>query len=228
MLDIKTNPLATSAIVATAILVIVISQPAAQAAVEIANNPTWDAITIGTSPQVGQSFTVGSGPGYNEISVSFFTEPDPRDIFGTGAHASGELFLLSQSYAGASANLSSSTPGYIAQSTSAVFGSWLFDPSVTLVGNTTYWLYTKNMSATSLRFAASSNPYPGGIEYVETTPLGGGSTEFTARPNGDLTFVVQGNAVVPEPASAAMLAIGGLMLMRRRGVRSSPQTNGDG
>lgn len=101
----------------------------------------------------GQSFTTGNSTLYDRISISVYTEPGgfadgTNSSIGDASNpqADGSLFLLSGEYLGRAQDLSSTTAGFIAQSQSIAGGSWVFDSSVALEGNSEFWFYTLNYS----------------------------------------------------------------------------------
>jgi len=113
--------------------------------------------------------------------------------------ASGDLFLLSQSYSGAPNALSGATPGFLAESTGISSGFWDFASPVTLQPNTQYFVYMD--SAGSNSFASQQG-----------TALAGASGYFTFAPGAYgpspvLAFNLTGT-VVPEPESLLLAALG--------------------
>jgi len=84
----------------------------------------------------GESFTTPAGGPWNSITFNFFS-----DAGATTPTAPGDAFLLSSQYLGLPTNLSSGTPGFIAESTGNAGGIWTFAAGVTLSPNTEYWIY---------------------------------------------------------------------------------------
>jgi hypothetical protein len=98
----------------------------------------------------GQSLTTPMGGPWNNITFDFLTS-DATPI-------AGALFILTQEYLGTPAALSSSTAGFVAQSTGIVNDEWTFAPSLTLAGNTQYWFYGNAQLPKIL--VSLSNPLP--------------------------------------------------------------------
>jgi hypothetical protein len=84
----------------------------------------------------GQSATTTTGGPFDHITFNFYS-----DVAGTMPTARGDLFILTQEYLGTSSGLSSSTPGFLAESTGISGGVYQFDSSVTLMGGTQYFFY---------------------------------------------------------------------------------------
>lgn len=102
----------------------------------------------GTYPTLylGQSFTTPTGAGWTDITFKFFDGND-------AALAEGDLFLLTQRYSGVVNALSSSTDGFLAQSTGISDNAWIFDSAVTLQADTQYWAYsTGNLGGVHQKF----------------------------------------------------------------------------
>ena len=147
----------------------------------------------------GQSVTTPAGGPFDHITFNFYADPAA-----TVPLAPGDLFLLTQEYLGLPPDLSSSTPGFLAQSTGVSSGVYLFDPSVTLQGGTQYFFsHNENFNKAWGRF------YPGGMEYF----TGASFANFQASPTDDVLFNLSGTEVtigptVPEPASLTLLGLG--------------------
>ncbi|MBK1884898.1 PEP-CTERM sorting domain-containing protein, partial [Luteolibacter pohnpeiensis] len=149
----------------------------------------------------GQSFFVPSGSAWNNIIVNFW---ETAGAPATDSFAVGTLYLLDSEYLGNQADLSPSTPGFIAQTSATGGGVWEFSSSITISPNTQYWIYTQGIEITPVAFNSENN-YADGIAYQD---VGFG---YTAVPESDLAFTVSGTAVVvPEPSSALLLGIGAL------------------
>ena len=124
------------------------------------------------------------------------------------------MFLLNQSYSGAAASLSSSTTGYIATGT-ASGGTWTFDPSVLLQGNTQYFFYMQSASGSLLKLD-TADPYPGGTGYLDNG-AGYGST-----PTADMAFTLSGAQAAPARVPGAgllsylIVGCGGAVAFRKK------------
>jgi len=84
----------------------------------------------------GNSLSTPVGGDWNTITFNWFS-----DAPGNTATAFGTLFLLGQEYLGTPQALSSSAPGFLAQSQSTASGLYTFDPAVTLTASTRYFFY---------------------------------------------------------------------------------------
>ncbi|MFH1268365.1 MAG: PEP-CTERM sorting domain-containing protein [Planctomycetota bacterium] len=116
--------------------------------------------------------------------------------------AAGTLFIFDQEYLGATSFLSSSVPGFIAQSQGVTDNRYVFDPNVTLNGNTQYFLYSD--TSQGLR-GGYDDPYAGGIKYYTITSW----APFNRAPGLDYAFQLEGT-VVPEPSSLLIWSLIGL------------------
>jgi hypothetical protein len=154
----------------------------------------------------GQSFTTPSSGGpWDDITFNFFTNVPP-----TTAEASGNAFLLSQQYLGTPSNLSSSTPGFLAESTVITGGMHVFSTALELSPGTQYFVYENavspnlsggnTISGGQLYFAGSSSDFAGG----------GRSNNFTV--SGD---VVSAAVSEPSPLMVLVIALLGFGLLRR-------------
>ena len=154
----------------------------------------------------GQSFTTPSSGGpWDDITFNFFTNVPP-----TTAEASGNAFLLSQQYLGTPSNLSSSTPGFLAESTVITGGMHVFSTALELSPGTQYFVYENavspnlsggnTISGGQLYFAGSSSDFAGG----------GRSNNFTV--SGDVVFAAVSE---PSPLMVLVIALLGFGLLRR-------------
>jgi hypothetical protein len=142
----------------------------------------------------GVSFTTPSGASYNNITFNFFSNAPA-----TNPAAFGTLFMLSQVYTGTPIGLSSATTGFLAQSQSISGGLYLFNPSVTVQPNTTYFFY-----ANAAGIISGGNISPAFTSYF--TPAGGFPFDETI---GDHNFRLSGTQVnIPEPATLLLLSAG--------------------
>lgn len=180
-------------------------------AATIASNTSTNATTSGFNFAAGQSVTTPAGGPWNNITFNLV------DSSG-GAFGIGFLYLLTQSYAGTPADLSSSTPGFVAISNAHSAGMWLFDPSVTLQGSTTYHFLMNSLldQGQALRYS-TLNPVPNANFYTAM----GMQENYSAGSTLDAAFLLQGTAItsgaaVPEPASLVLLGLGLFTLAMRK------------
>jgi len=162
--------------------------------------------SLGAFTFYGQSFTTPSGPSYNNISFNFFgfnffVPPPPPT-------AAGMLYLFTSAYTGTPLGLSGAAA--IAHSTSISSGMYFFDPSVTLLPSTQYFVY-----ADTAFNVMGGNTVVGQTSYF--TGSSSSSANFIVDFSGhSVDFQVSGSAV-PEPASFALVVpvIAVLILFRR-------------
>jgi hypothetical protein len=153
----------------------------------------------------GQSFTTQAGGPFDDLAFNFFVNGN--------AAANGTAYLFSAAYSGAVSQLSTAA-GLIA-SAPASGGFYTFNPSVTVQGNTKYYLYTNGTIGLD-----TGGAYLGGEGYQSN-----GSTFF---PLGQNDFRLTGDvAAVPAVPLPSALGLGagflpvGLVLMgwRRRKMK---------
>src|SRR5262249_55769300 len=109
-------------------------------------------VTSGTgiaNEYFGQAFTTPAGGAWNHITFNFYATPASGTTPASTPVAAGTAFLLTQEYLGTPAALSSSTPGFLAQSISNAGGVYTFPPAVVLNPNTQYWVYENASLITS-------------------------------------------------------------------------------
>jgi hypothetical protein len=167
--------------------------------------------TLGGSGYEGHSFTTPGTP-YNKLRFSWISSNQSTLL------AAGNLFLLTQEYLGSPAGLSSSTPGYVAESIGVASNAYIFDDSVTLSASTQYWVYMGDDASLAGGGYTFANPFPGGKAYEQFT-----NPTFDYFNNGatlDFNFVLSGE-VVPEPSAFVLATIGLLSSIRRYRGRSS-------
>ena len=152
----------------------------------------------------GVSFkTPGGGP-WADITFSWFVaengNPSPA--------AFGSLFLLTEAYAGTPAELSAFANGFVAEAHANDTGAeYVFDPSVTIQPDTTYYFYTNSFNA-----IYGGGLDPGTVLYATTA----GNSNFvsfttespTFRLSGDLLQSPGANVPTPEPSSIAFVLTG--------------------
>lgn len=171
--------------------------------------------------EIGHSFTTGSNPAYDRIAVRVYTTPGDfndgtNSSLGSASdpEAEGALFLLSSEFIGAAEDLDAMTPGFVAKNLGISAGSWYFDSSITLAGNTQYWFYTQGYLNTVPTFGivdggADPGPYAGGQSYAINSTTG----NFLGASNFDLGFTVSS---VPEPNSLLLFTFSMAALASRR------------
>jgi hypothetical protein len=157
----------------------------------------------------GESFTTPGGAPWDDITFNYYSNDNPV----TTPSAAGNAFLLTQEYLGTPSALSSSTPGFLAESTGISGEAWIFNPSVVLNPDTEYWLYP-NAAVTG---TGTDESQVTGTSTEEAYMATSASADFSAtfEPEG-LTgeianFTVDGTAL-PEPStfwlsSAALIAL---------------------
>jgi MYXO-CTERM domain-containing protein len=155
----------------------------------------------------GESFTTPGGGPWSNIGFNFYS-----DIPATTPAAAGTAFMLSEEYGGTPLGLSSSTPGFLAASTSIVSGQFIFDPSLVLQPDTQYFLYAN----TPFSITGTRGDFSGQVYFTTST-----SQDFTLLDGlVDANFLVSGNAIasVPEPSNFvfALPALGLFLLWQRR------------
>lgn len=144
----------------------------------------------------GQSVTTEAGGPFDHIAFNFYSNAAPP----TTPEAEGDLFILTQQYLGTPSDLSSSTLGFLAESTGVSGGVYQFASSVTLNGGTQYFFYTDATVATT-----AGSGYTGGNRYFPTDA----GPDFTSDTSMSANFLLTGTAVaVPEPSTAVIAALG--------------------
>ena len=144
---------------------------------------------------LGQSFTTPSGGPWDDVTFNFYSNVPP-----TTPTAAGTAFLLSQEYLGTPSNLSSSTPGFLGESTGITGGMYVFPTALELDPGAEYFVYENG----ALPAHTGGNSISGGQEYF-TTSAGG---NFVAQ-GRSANFTVSGDVVsaaVPEPSPLMVLA----------------------
>lgn len=154
----------------------------------------------------GQSFITPADVAYDHIAFSWLGD-------NSAPVASGTLFLMEWEWIGLPEDLSPERLGYIAQSTGIVNNAYVFDPSVQLDPNKQYWVYMGGPA----QYAAI---YHGPGAYGTPLYMVLGTPAYSRNEFQSASYVLTGNAVVPEPTSATLLALGGcaafLRARRRR------------
>jgi hypothetical protein len=151
--------------------------------------------TVGLSSNTffpGNSMTTPLGGGWNTIIFNWFS-----DAPGTTPTAFGTLFLLTQDYLGTPQDLSSATPGFLAQSQSTSGGLYGFDPAVTLAPNTRYFFY-----ANASGLLSGANDVPDENLYFTFSA----NTSWSINP-ADANYRLAGQ-VIPEPTIGILMMLG--------------------
>ncbi|MFQ3666001.1 MAG: PEPxxWA-CTERM sorting domain-containing protein [Sphingomonadaceae bacterium] len=153
----------------------------------------------------GQSFTTPAGPGWNQISVNFYSDPGVPVAAGTG-------YLFLSAYTGTPNQLSASTPLATATSNGSV---WTFPTSLVLAGSTQYFFYS---DAFINRIIGNQDSYAGGSYFGND--FNNLDSPFVDMAPRSINFTVAGVAV-PEP-STWLLLIAGFGLIGHR-LRRAPR-----
>jgi hypothetical protein len=145
----------------------------------------------------GQLVITPDGGPWDKLVLNFYdTSGNP--------YALGDLYLLTSPYTGTPQTLSTSTSGFLADST-ADNNQWVFDPAVSIDADTHYYFYM------------SSNPPTGTVADISGSGgigSAGGTGNFTSRPFAiqyTLDGTVEGSGT-PEPAAVTLLLSGLAML----------------
>lgn len=157
---------------------------------------------------VGQSVTTASGGPWGSLSFNFIDDS-------SNPYASGNLYVLSQVYAGSPAALSAATPGFIGVA-AASGGVWTFAPSLILHSSTQYFFYMDSNITSSIALEVPGN-YAGGTAYSAAS-----TTRNYGPTSGDLDFLLTGTQSNPGPIpgsgalSYLVLGFGGAAAFRKR------------
>lgn len=155
-------------------------------------------VTMTTGNYVGQSFGVPAGPSIDNLRFNWYAYASVADqaAHNEGTTAFGTLYILSQEYLGRPADLSASTPGFIAKSDSNDGQQYFFPPAVTLAGGAEYWVYADTSGAYVESFSVSS--YVDGDNYV----TGQGTSPLPFRKNAASSLLLPGGGFqVPPPGT---------------------------
>ena len=192
-----------------------IGSASAQVIIVVFNSGTATA----TGPfYIGESFTTPAGGPWNSISFAFYGTPASGGNPASNPIGTGTAFLLTQEYLGTPAALSSSTPGFLAQSISNAGGVYTFPAAIKLNANTKYWVYENALITITGNGAAG---IPSQFLYFAATA----TTDFSSGGGSEVTnFLVGGDPPIPTttpiPPSILLTALGvgisGLIEARRR------------
>ncbi len=146
---------------------------------------------------VGQSFTTGPAAQYSHISFNFYNDIPGNPVLATQAYANVDqtYFLLSSEYLGRNDGLSAGLSAYTASTTGVSGNQWVFHPSVTLTGNTQYWLYgsiNDSVPIAQTFTVGGGDPYSGGQRYHSG---GGPGNVFSVQTGTDLAFTINSTPV---------------------------------
>ncbi len=138
----------------------------------------------GTNTFVGWGVTVPHGT-WNNIQLALYSHSG-------AALSAGTLYLLSQPFTGNPADLNTSVTGFVAASTGVTNGYYVYDSSVTLQPNTTYYFYAGS------GFQDIGND-TGGSRNVYIS--GNAAVAYIFAPGG-VNYQLQGTAVYSPPTIA--------------------------
>jgi len=180
-------------------------------------------VTSGTGTAAeffGQSFTTPAGGPWSGITFNFYSTPAVGATPASTPVAAGTAFLLTREYLGTPAALSTSTPGFLAQSISIFGGVYAFPPSVVLNPGTEYWIY-ENASITITGNGTGGSP--AGAAYFAATANTSFSLVVPSEEIANYRLGADEFGLTPVPPSflltAAALLCVGLYQARRRFAR---------
>jgi hypothetical protein len=146
----------------------------------------------------GQSFTTPAGGPWDSLTFNFYSGEFPSPI---SPIAQGTGYLLTEQYTGDPANLSSSTPGFLATSTGISSNEYVFASSVELLPGTKYFFYENaSFNADNDAFVPSTSSY---YSAGSSSPFASFGTAGDFSVNGDIAA-----ASVPETRSGMLVLLG--------------------
>jgi hypothetical protein len=182
--------------------------PAARA--DIITENLGGTATFATGSYFGQSLVTPAGGPWHNLTFNFFSNAPA-----TTPTAVGTAFLLSQEYLGTPANLSTSTPGFLAASTGIVAGQYTFAPGVTVLPNTTYWVYENAAlgGITGGNFSGTDQYYyaPSGSDNFRIPDF---NINVNYRLSGDVV-----TSAVPAPPALVLAGLGAGCVATKRLLR---------
>jgi hypothetical protein len=164
-------------------------------------------IQVAPSSFWGQSFTTPAGGPWDSLTFNFYSGEFPSPI---SPIAQGTGYLLTEQYTGDPANLSNSTPGFLAASTGISNNEYVFASSVELLPATEYFFYENaSFNADGDASVPSSSSYDSASS---SSPFASFGTQADFSVNGNIVA-----AGVPEtrPAMLVLLGLCSLILSRR-------------
>jgi hypothetical protein len=166
----------------------------------------------------GEELVTPVGGPWNSLTFNFFSADSLASGIPSTPAAAGTLYLLNSEYLGLASALSTSTPGYLASTSTVSGGVWDFASSVTVSPGVTYWLYGgSQMSALTVTNSSAVNP-PTPYFDVPEGPVG-----FFPVTGADVNFNFSGTVVTtsgtPEPTTLLLMAPALLLVLRRRLTR---------
>ena len=168
-----------------------------------AQSATINSFTSGyavTAPNYwGQSFTTPSVGPWDDLTFNFYTSPNQD--FTITPIAAGTGYLFTQAYTSTLANLGSTAPGFVAESTEILNNEYVFASTVQLLPDTVYYFYED----AGLGICADPNVQSSSSYYASdtSTAFSSAGTPADFRLSGDIAA-----ASAPEPLPGLLLLAG--------------------